>query len=305
MKVSQEQAGERLDRYLTAAELGLTRARIKKLIDDGRALVNGVVAKASMKLKGGEEVTLDIPEPKPLDLLPEKIDLDIVYEDKDIVVVNKPAGMVTHPAVGHSSGTLVHALLAHCTDLSGIGGVTRPGIVHRLDKDTSGLIVAAKNDGAHLALSSQLESRELSRIYIAIVKGYPKPASGVVEGNIGRHPRHRQKMAVLKEGGRASVSRYKTLQELEGASVVEVSLETGRTHQVRVHMQSINCPVLGDPVYSRGVGKYPIKRQALHAWRMKLVHPSTGDTMEFKAQLPDDMAKLIIALNGDPEPLLG
>jgi len=304
MIVSENAAGARMDKFLADSGIGLTRSRAQKLIDDGQVTVNGAVALShSIKLQAGDEVHVTIPAPKPPEnVAPEDIPLDVLYEDDDLIVVNKSAGMVTHPAAGHSGGTLVNALLRHCKNLSGIGGVARPGIVHRLDKDTSGALIAAKNDAAHLSLSSQLKDRTMSRTYVAVVKGRPKKDEGVIDANIGRHPFHRKKMAALKEGGRPAVSHYKVAQELEGASVVEVSLMTGRTHQIRAHLLSINCPVAGDPVYSRGAGKFPIKRQALHAWKVKFVHPATGRQMEFAAPLPDDMAELIRSLKGDPSP---
>lgn len=301
MIVLPEGAGQRLDKYLAESSPGLTRSRIQKLIEQGRVRINGEPARsASRKLKEGDEVEVSMPPPEPPGKAEaEEIPLGVVYEDGDVVVVNKPAGMVTHPSAGHSSGTLVNALLAHCKDLSGVGGVERPGIVHRLDKDTSGLIIAAKNDKAHLSLSAQLKDRTLSRTYVAVVKGTPKKAEGVIKARVGRHPAHRKKMAVLKDGGRLAVSHYRVAQKLAGASVVEVSLETGRTHQVRVHMQSLGHPVIGDTLYSRG-GKYPIKRQALHAWKLMFKHPRTGEVIKLAAPIPADMEKLIRALGGDP-----
>ncbi|MBI5816623.1 MAG: RluA family pseudouridine synthase [Nitrospinae bacterium] len=301
MTVPAEGAKVRLDKFLASSELGYSRSYVQKLLNDGMVSVNGQAARSSQKLKAGDMVEVKIPAPKSLDITPEDIHLDVVYEDDDFAVINKPAGMVVHPAAGHYSGTLVHALLKYFGEgLSTIGGVVRPGIVHRLDKDTSGLIAVAKNDDAHESLTKQLADRTMSRTYIAVVKGEPRPREGTIEGNIGRHRFHRKKMAVMKEGGREAVSKYKVAQTLKGASVVLVSLVTGRTHQIRVHLQSVNCPVIGDPVYSRGVGRYPIKRQALHAWKMRLVHPKSGKKMEFIATLPDDMARLIKELGGDP-----
>jgi 23S rRNA pseudouridine1911/1915/1917 synthase len=303
LNVPPEAAGGRVDKFLADALPHLTRSRQKKLFDEGRILLNGAQAKPSVKVKSGDSVEVEIPAVTPISAQPEDIHLDVVYEDADIIVINKPAGMVVHPAVGHFTGTLVHALLSHCgSSLSGIGGEERPGIVHRIDKDTTGLIAVAKNDEAHLALSRQLAERTLSRTYIAVVKGSPKTPEGAVDANIGRSHGDRKKMAILKTGGRVAVTKYKTLQTLQTvrkASVLEVSLVTGRTHQVRVHMAHINCPVIGDPDYSRD-GKYPIRRQALHAWKMKLVHPRTGEAMEFTAPLPKDMAELIKSLGGDP-----
>lgn len=307
LSVPPESAGARVDKFLAGALTHVTRSRLKKLFDDALVLLNGETVKPSAKVKSGDAVTVDIPQSGPMEAAAENIPLDVVYEDSDIIIINKPAGMVVHPAVGHFTGTLVHALLGHCgPSLSGVGGVERPGIVHRIDKDTTGLIAVAKNDEAHLALTRQLADRTLSRTYIAVVKGSPKPPEGVVEANIGRHPRDRKKMAALKTGGRVAVTKYKTLQtlqKLQKASVLAVSLVTGRTHQIRVHMASINCPVIGDPDYSRE-GKYPIRRQALHAWKMRLTHPRTGEAMEFTAPIPKDMVELIKSLGGDPSPYL-
>ncbi len=304
MKVSSGSAGDRLDRFLASAGLGLTRTRAGKLIEQGAALVDGHIAKASTILKEDQEVTVNIPAPEPLDVQAEDIPLEIVYEDDDLVVINKPAGMVTHPAAGHSHGTLVNALLYYCEFLSGIGGVMRPGIVHRLDKETSGLIVVAKNDAAHQYLSAQLKSRALSRRYLAIVKGAPKTKKGEVNAPIGRHPKNRKKMAVVANGGKEAVTRYKTLLEMDKATLLEVSLVTGRTHQIRVHMLSINLPVIGDKTYSRGAPGYKIKRQALHAWKISFKRPSDGEVIELRAPLPADMASLIELLGGDPSPYL-
>lgn len=303
LNVPPESAGARVDKYLADALPSLTRSRQKKLFDSGHILLNGAQVKPSVKVKAGDLVDVEIPDSTKISAQPENIPLDVVYEDADIIVINKPVGMVVHPAAGHFTGTLVHALLSHCgSSLSGIGGEERPGIVHRIDKDTTGLISVAKNDEAHAGLSRQLADRTLSRTYIAVVKGSPKTPTGTVSANIGRHLRDRKRMAALKTGGRVAISKYKTLQTLQKfqkASVLEVSLVTGRTHQIRVHMAHINCPVIGDPDYSRD-GKFPIKRQALHAWKMTLVHPRTGEAMEFKAPIPKDMAELIKSLGGDP-----
>ncbi|MBI4666352.1 MAG: RluA family pseudouridine synthase [Nitrospinae bacterium] len=305
LTVPPDSAGARIDKFIADSPAGLSRSFVQKLLDEGLVSVSGKVAHASTKLKSGDTVAFTIPAPKPAQVLPENIPLDVVYEDDDIIVINKPAGMVAHPAAGHFTGTLVHALLEHCMgNLSGVGGELRPGIVHRLDKDTTGLIVAAKNDRAHQSLTNQLSERAMSRVYVAVVKGSPKQAEGVVEANIGRHPKQRKKMAVLKRGGRPAATKYRVTQNLGKASVVELSLLTGRTHQIRVHMQSINCPVAGDQDYARSGGGYPIKRQALHAWRLKLVHPVSGEHMEFSAPLPEDMTQLIKFLGGNPEPYL-
>ncbi|MGK7345684.1 MAG: RluA family pseudouridine synthase [Candidatus Nitrospinota bacterium M3_3B_026] len=307
MIVGAESAGQRIDRFLAGAGLSLTRSRAQKLIADGFVKRNGeTVHSASEKVREADEIEVFIPPPAPPEkAVPEDIPLDVVYEDGDVIVVNKPPGMVVSPAAGHRGGTLVNALLAHCGGLSSVGGAARPGIVHRLDKDTSGVIIAAKNDKASLSLSSQLKERTMSRTYVAVVKGAPREDEGVIDTLIGRHPRDRKKMATLKEGGRRAVSRYRVAQRLSGASVVEVSLMTGRTHQIRVHMLHINCPVAGDPVYSRGKNRLPIKRQALHAWKIRFVHPRTGKEVELRSPIPADMESLIRALGGDPSPYLG
>ncbi|VAX26049.1 Ribosomal large subunit pseudouridine synthase D [hydrothermal vent metagenome] len=304
MKVPGDSEGDRLDRFLALAGLGLTRTRAGKLIELGAVLVDGHTAKASTNVKEGQTITVNIPEPQPLDVEAQDIPLEIVYEDDDIVVVNKPAAMVTHPGAGHSHGTLVNALLHHCKFLSGIGGVLRPGIVHRLDKDTSGLIVVAKNDAAHLSMSEQLKSRTLSRKYLAVVKGFPKKREGEVNAPVGRHPKNRKKMAVVENGGKEAVTRYKTLQEMGKATLLEISLVTGRTHQIRVHMLSINHPVIGDRTYSRGAPDYKIKRQALHAWKISFQRPSDGEVIMLKAPMPDDMKSLVELLGGDPSSYL-
>ncbi len=296
--------GERVDTYLASVEPDLTRARIQKLIGAGSILVNGNNIRSSHRLKAGDQIAVTMPEPLLSDIKPEKIDLDIVYEDSDVVVINKPAGMVVHPSAGHYSGTLVNALLGHFggDDLSTIGGVIRPGLVHRLDKDTSGVMAVARNDKTHQSLSEQLKSREMSRIYLALVKGTPKNREGTVNALIGRAPAHRKRMAVLQSGGRESITHYKILQEFGKVSLLEVSLSTGRTHQIRVSLQHINNPVVGDPVYSRGIGKFPINRQALHAWKITFIHPTDKRTMTFDAPLPKDMTDLLHSFGGDASP---
>jgi 23S rRNA pseudouridine1911/1915/1917 synthase len=241
-----------------------------------------------------------IPAPIPLDVTAENIPLTILYEDDDVIVVDKPAGMVTHPSAGHLSGTLVNAILGHCRHtLSGVGGVMRPGIVHRLDRDTSGAIIIAKNDFAHEHLAAQLKSRKLSRTYVAVVKGGVKTAEGIIDAPIGRSHADRKKMGV-REDGREAVSLYRVTQKVNKASVVEVSLKTGRTHQIRVHMLYLGYPVAGDAVYGRSAGGFHIKRQALHAWRLTFVHPRTGADVTVTAPLPNDMVALIKSLGGDP-----
>ncbi len=304
MIVSPDDAGGRVDVFVASQMSGLSRSRIQKLISQGHITVNGKTARASIKLKSGDEVSVTVPEPAPLDAVAENIALDIVYEDDHIIVINKPVGMVVHPSAGHPSGSLVNALLGRGSKLSGIGGVARPGIVHRLDKETSGLLVVAKNDAAHQSLSNQLADRSLTRIYIAAVRGTPKPDEGVIDANIGRHKTHRKKMAVLKEGGKKAVTSYKVIQPLKGGALVEVKLDTGRTHQIRVHMKSVNCPVMGDKTYGPKGKSDPINRQALHAWKLALIHPEDGKKLSFTAPLPEDIVNLIRKTGGDPSKYL-
>ncbi|MFN4017813.1 MAG: RluA family pseudouridine synthase [Reyranella sp.] len=306
-------AGERLDRALAAALPSLTRSRVKALIE-GRcvALAGGqTIEEPSRKVKTGDVVLVDIPEPEPAVPQAQDMALEVLFEDTDLLVLNKPAGMVVHPAPGNPDRTLVNALLAHCGDsLSGIGGVRRPGIVHRLDKDTSGVMVVAKNDATHHALSKLFAVHDLERIYKVLVWGAPKPERGTVDAALGRHPVDRKRMAVRKSGGKAARTEY-WLEKRFGpplaavASLVGAKLGTGRTHQVRVHMAHIGCPVVGDPVYGRKSrnGAMPealnvFPRQALHAAVLAFEHPTTGRHMRFATELPEDFRKLVRTLNG-------
>jgi 23S rRNA pseudouridine1911/1915/1917 synthase len=304
-------AGERLDRALAAALPGLTRSRVKALIESRRvALADGTtVEEASRKVKNGERFIIDIPEPEPAEPAAQALDLDILYEDSDLLVLNKPAGLVVHPAPGNPDHTLVNALIAHCGEsLSGIGGVRRPGIVHRLDKDTSGVMVVAKNDQAHQALARMFAAHDLERVYQALVWGAPKDKRGTVDAAIGRHPVDRKRMAVRKVGGRRALTEY-WLEQRFGpplrpvASLVGARLGTGRTHQVRVHLAHIGCPVVGDPVYGRrrnATGPEALKsfgRQALHAAQLAFRHPRSGRQMTFASELPQDIKTLITYLN--------
>ena len=309
----------RLDRALvealgvkkTAQSQNLSRARVQQLIKDGQITCGGKpICDPNHKAREGEAYVITVPPPEPATPKAQALPLAIVYEDADLLVINKQPGMVVHPAVGNREGTLVNALLAHCgSSLSGIGGVARPGIVHRLDKDTSGLMVVAKHDAAHQGLSRQFADHSLSRVYQALVWGFPSPAAGHIEGAIGRHHRARQKMAVVARGGKPALTHYKVLESFGTVtSLVECRLETGRTHQIRVHMAHIKHPVVGDPVYGRqraakGAASKTEKgivaqlqafpRQALHAGEIKFVHPRTGKQMKFKAPLPDDLAALL------------
>jgi 23S rRNA pseudouridine1911/1915/1917 synthase len=301
LTVSESENGWRIDKYLAEAFSALSRSRVQKLIVSGHVACNDrPVTDASEKIKAGQRIQLSIPPPEPSVIAAEDIPLDIIYEDDDLLVINKPPGLTVHPAPGNRQGTLVNALLAHCKgSLSGIGGVERPGIVHRLDKDTSGLLVVAKNDAAHASLSSQLADRSLKRTYLAVVWGVPKPKQGTIKGNISRSSRDRKKMAVVKTGGKVAVTHY-TVQEKFGdvASLVECRLETGRTHQIRVHFTHTGHSLVGDQTYGKKkrnalpeLANFP--RQALHAFRLDLMHPQSSKMMHFEAPIPADLMKII------------
>jgi 23S rRNA pseudouridine1911/1915/1917 synthase len=304
LTVTEEFSGARVDKFLSEAT-GLTRSSIVKLLEDGLVLVNSQCACKSLKVANADIVELTLPDPREIDAQPQDIALDIVYEDSDIIVVNKPVGMVVHPAAGHDDNTLVNALLHHCKgSLSGIGGELRPGIVHRIDKDTSGLLVCAKNDKAHLLLSEQLKEHDMSRTYYAIAVGVFKNDSGTVDAPIGRNPKDRKKMAVVSSGelergnGRHAVTHYRVLESFNGFSLIECELETGRTHQIRVHMSYIGHPLMGDVLYGAGHTKFEkqngsiICGQCLHAKKLKLCHPTTGEPMVFECELPEYFIKL-------------
>ena len=280
--------GERLDLVLGQQLPGLSRSAAQKLMDNGLVTCGGRAVKKNTRVSAGDLISVSLTEPEPAEARPENIPLDVVWEDGDIIVVNKPRGMVVHPAPGHTDGTLVNALLYHCgAELSGIGGVIRPGIVHRIDKDTSGLLVAAKNDAAHASLSAQLADRSLSRVYRAVVCGRLRDDEGTVDAPIGRHPTDRKRMTVTEKNGRPAVTRYRVLARYSGYTYVECRLETGRTHQIRVHMAHIGHPLLGDTVYGRKKPEKGLDGQCLHAAELKLIHPSTGQPMSFSAPLPD------------------
>ena len=296
--------GERLDKALAAAS-GLSRERVKALIAEGRVTLGGkALAQPSAKAAEGTRFRIEVPEAAPAEAAAQDIPLVIAYEDEHLVVVDKPAGMVVHPAAGNPDRTLVNALLHHCRgQLSGIGGVARPGIVHRIDKDTSGLLVVAKSDAAHEGLARQFAAHDLERAYLAVCYGHPRPPSGTIEGRIGRSDANRKKMALLPKDssrGKHAVTHYKVLRELDGCSLIECRLETGRTHQVRVHLSSIGHALVGDPLYGRPgpqlrevLKRLNFHRQALHAAVLGFVHPITGDQMRFTSDLPPDMAELI------------
>lgn len=306
--VSSPGAG-RLDRYLATLAFGLTRSRLRQLIDVGLVTVDGRPARPSHQLRGGEAIRVEVPPAEPLEAAPEELPLELVYDDPWLAVVSKPRGLVVHPAPGHPAGTLVNALLHHCRDLAGIGGRLRPGIVHRLDKDTSGLLVVAKDDDTLHALQDQFQRRSVRKVYLAVVLGTLE-GEGTIDGPIGRHPSDRKKMAVDGPGARAAVTRWKRLQPLRGATLVEVKIETGRTHQIRVHLASIGHPVAGDPVYggaarAKGVADPGARRrltttppQALHAWKLGFRHPHNGEELDFTGRIPDELVFLIEALGG-------
>lgn len=293
--INEQVAGQRADVGL-ATLLDLTRSNMQKLLEEGRAVRGSKVLKSNYKLKLGEEIIVTLPEPQPLDVQPENIPLDIIYEDEDVVVVNKARGMVVHPAAGNYSGTLVNALLYHCKNLSGINGVIRPGIVHRLDKDTSGIMICAKNDAAHLSLSKQIQEKTAQRTYLAVVRGNIKTDSGVIETLIARDKNDRKKMAVVKEDGRNAVTEYEVLERFGKYTIVRCRLRTGRTHQIRVHMEYLGYPLVGDPKYSPMKTPFAIKGQALHSQTLEFTHPRTGERLCFEAPLPEDMHKIVTRL---------
>jgi 23S rRNA pseudouridine1911/1915/1917 synthase len=300
-----EQVGERLDSYL-ASVAEMTRSAAAKAIEGGLVLVNGAPSQKKYAVKAGDEISFEPSEPEEYDVEPENIPLDIVYEDDMIIVINKPSGMVVHPAPGNYTGTLVNALLYHCKDsLSGVGGVMRPGIVHRIDKDTSGLLVVAKCDKAHVALSEELKYHGITREYRALCIGGFKEDEGTVDYPIGRHPKDRKKMAVVKEGGREAVTHYRVLERFGGISYLALELETGRTHQIRVHMSYKGHPLLGDEVYGASKCRFEERHpklfdgQALHATRLTLTHPETGERMSFDAPLPDNFQKALELLRAE------
>ena len=290
-----ESSAERLDVFLSQ-ETELTRSHIKKLIESGNITVNGVIVKSGKTLNIGDTVDLLIPEPQALDAAAENIPIDIVYEDKDLAVINKPQGMTVHPASGNYTGTLVNALLYHLDALSGINGAIRPGIVHRLDKDTSGLLVVAKNDKAHVSLSKQIAEKTCKRIYRAIVDGIVKDDNGTIITNIGRSPADRKKMAVV-QSGRQAITNYKVLQRFSRNTYIEFQLQTGRTHQIRVHSKHIGHPVTGDPVYNKKESGFNLSGQLLHAYYLSFVHPVSGEKLEFSAALPETFIKVLEKLN--------
>jgi 23S rRNA pseudouridine1911/1915/1917 synthase len=289
-QVTKSDAGARLDQFLSAQMPHLSRSHVQRLIKEGHARLNTSIAKPADKVRTGDVIIVEEPAVRPSTLEPEDIALDVLFEDDDLIVVNKPAGMVVHPAAGNQAHTLVNALLQHCKNLSGIGGEQRPGIVHRLDKDTSGCIVAAKNDFSHGNLARQFAGRTVTKIYLALVAGRLRGASGLIETGIGRHPVHRKKMAVLERGGRAAKTGWRVLSELPSGTLVECTLHTGRTHQIRVHLKHIGCPLLGDKLYApQHARDFP--RQMLHAWKLGFAHPRTDAPLTFCSPVPEDFLK--------------
>lgn len=290
--VEEDAVGQRVDVFLCRLE-SLSRSQAQRLIEEGLAVVDGVPVKASYRLSRGEEVAVEVPAPQEPEIAAENIPVDIVYEDSDLLVVNKPRGMVVHPAGGNYTGTLVNALMHHCRDLSGINGVLRPGIVHRIDKDTSGLLLVAKNDFAHNHLAAQIKEHSIERVYLALVYGNIPEPGGIIEAPIGRSLADRQKMAVITRNSKDAVTEYRVLERLGEFTLVECRLKTGRTHQIRVHMAYLKHPVVGDPKYGPGKAKVDFKGQALHALTLGFTHPRTGERLSFSAPPPPVFLELL------------
>lgn len=305
INIPEKESGKRLDQFIAESDLNLSRSRAKDLIQKHYILLNQKPAKPSTHIKGGDWITGILPEPEPISLKPEAIPLNILYEDPFIIVVDKPAGLVVHPAYGNPSGTLVNALLEHCKDLSEIRGSLRPGIVHRLDKDTSGVMVVAKEDEAYQHLVHQFKARTIEKVYLALVYGRLKQEEGLIDSAIGRHPSERKKMSTHTKKGRAAITRWKKIEEIGNYSLLEIYPQTGRTHQIRVHLASIGHPILGDPIYGRkgrvgsihdlslkeGIKK--LNRQALHAYQLGFIHPKTGEKVRFISPIPQDIKDVL------------
>lgn len=297
MEITAEESGERIDALLARLVPELTRSAAQRLLEEGLVTLGGVPVKKNRRTEPGEVYAALLPEPELPEPEPQDIPLDIVYEDADVVVVNKPRGMVVHPAPGHPDGTLVNALLWHCgASLSGVGGERRPGIVHRIDKDTSGLIIAAKNDFAHLALSAQLADRSLSRVYEAVARGEFREEAGTVDAPIGRHPTERKRMAVTERGSRPAVTHWEVIARCRGWTHIRCRLETGRTHQIRVHMAYIGHPLLGDMVYGAKKPERGLEGQCLHARELKFLHPRTGEAIHLSTELPEYFQQVLASL---------
>ena len=291
--INEQENGLRLDKALVLLLADKSRTYLISLIDEGKCLVNKKPAKASQKVKSGDEIELEIPDPKPLEIKKEDIPLDIIYEDDDILIINKEQGIVVHPSIGHYEGTLVNAILNHCENLSGINGVMRPGIIHRIDKETSGLLCVAKNDNAHRFLSEQLKDHTMNREYYALAKGLIKENNGVINLPIGRNKTDRKKMAVDKVNGKEAITYFHVEERFKDHTLITCKLKTGRTHQIRVHLAYIGYPIEGDKVYSRRENKVYDKGQLLHAYRLTLIHPTTKKEMTFTAPLPDYFLRII------------
>ena len=294
MEITPEMEGERIDKCISNYLESLSRSYIQKIIKDGKAYVNDAVVKANYKVKVDDKVQFEIPDCEEPDIPPQDIPLDILYEDKDILIVNKPKDMVVHPAPGHYEGTLVNAIMFHCKDeLSGINGVLRPGIVHRIDKDTTGSIIICKNDEAHRKIAQQLKEHSITRKYRAIVYGRIMEEEGTVNAPIGRHPTDRKNMAINEKNGKPAVTHYKVLERFDKYTYIECQLETGRTHQIRVHMTSIGHPLLGDEVYGNAKCPFKLEGQTLHAMTIGFIHPTTGEYVEYEAPLPEYFEHLL------------
>jgi len=297
--VSSRDAGKRVDKFLSGSSLNLSRSFIQKLIDDVSVKVNGMPVRPSYVLKENDRISVSIPPPKKLDVRPENIPIKVVYEDSDVIVLDKPAGLVVHPAAGNFSGTLVNALMFHCEKLSSIGGVLRPGIVHRLDKNTSGLMVVAKSDAAHRSISEQMKKRSVKKTYAALVHKRVPQDEGTIDSRVGRNPVHRKKMSVIRDSklkSREALSKYRVVERFKGYTLLDVEIMTGRTHQIRVHMASIGHPVVGDSVYGKKKNELGIARQLLHAKKLGFAHPVTGQYLEFESELPGDFERALSAL---------
>ena len=297
--VSQEEKGKRLDTYIPSVDTDITRTSAQRLIEDGNILVNGKNAKVSYKIQENDKISVEIPKPKQIELKAQNIPIEIIYEDSDIIVVNKPKGMVVHPANGNPDGTLVNAIMAICKDsLSGIGGEIRPGIVHRIDKDTSGLLIVAKNDNAHVKMSEQIKNHEVKKTYIALVRGVFKENEATIDMPIGRSPSDRKKMAVDKNGKEA-VTHFKVIKRYNKYTYIKVKIDTGRTHQIRVHLSQIGYPIVGDAVYSNGKNPWGVEGQCLHAKSIRFKHPTTGKEMFIEAKIPEYFQDIIDDLKKD------
>ena len=293
-EVSFEQEGERLDKYLALIYEKQSRSFFQKIIKENLVLVNGKAQKANYRISAEDTVSVTIPKAQEIEIVPEDIPLDILYEDEDVLVVNKPKGMVVHPSAGHYTGTLVNAVMYHCKEsLSGINGAIRPGIVHRIDMDTTGALIVCKNDNAHVKIAQQIKEHSVTRRYCGIVNGVVKEDTGRIEGAIGRHPVERKKMAINEKNGKPAITHYKVLERFNNHTYMEFELETGRTHQIRVHMASIGHPLLGDTLYGSGKNPYHLQGQTLHAMVIGFIHPSTGAYLEVEAPLPEYFQKLL------------